>query len=521
MALSGCGADPQTAAGPGASTPARGGTLRLAYDNDPKCIDGQQNGTNNALNISRQMTDSLTDQDPKTGAIKPWLATSWTVGEDARTYTFKLRHGVKFHDGTPFTAQSVKQNFSGIAALGAKAQLASTYLAGLKSISTPDAHTVRIAFKEPNAQFLQATSTMSLGFYAPATWKLTPEQRCTGGLVGTGPFELDGYTPGSGARLTRFADYAWPSSLPRHRGPAYLAALDFQNVAEASVRTGSLSSGDIDVDQSVQPQNEELLQASNFQLAARPNPGVVYSFYVNTASPIFADARVRRALGQGIDRPELRALLSREQSEATSALAASTPGYRNRAGTLSYDPAGAKRLLDQAGWHLRAGSDIRVKDGRPLRVELPYWQNAPFLELIAQQLRGIGIELELKRVTSTQQTALKQAGELDLLFANLTRADPDILRSVYAVDAQNQTGKHRDGIDELFDRSTATVDPAERYALLGRAGDELVKGGFAVPLVELSTVMALAPQVRGFHYEASSRFQLYDTWLAGRAGEGE
>lgn len=117
--LTSCG----TAAGQGdddyTGPPVNGGTLRVAFDADITCADGQQAGNNTALNVSRQIADSLTDQVPETGEIVPWLAESWDLSDDSITFTFHLRDGVTFTDGTPFTAQSVKDNFEGaVAKLG-------------------------------------------------------------------------------------------------------------------------------------------------------------------------------------------------------------------------------------------------------------------------------------------------------------------------------------------------------------------------------------------------------------------
>ena len=143
--------------------PQYGGILKVALEGDPLCVDPQQPGNNTALNIGRQITDSLTDQDPETGNIVPWLATSWKSEDDNRRFTFVLRDGATFADGSPLDADAVKANFDGIVKMGARASLASTYLAGLDRIDTPDPRTVVIVFKQPNAQFLQATSTMSMG----------------------------------------------------------------------------------------------------------------------------------------------------------------------------------------------------------------------------------------------------------------------------------------------------------------------------------------------------------------------
>ena len=113
------------------ATPQYGGILKVALDGDPACVDPQQPGNNTALNIGRQITDSLTDQDPETGNIVPWLATSWKAEEDNRRFTFVLRDGATFSDGSKLDADAVKANFDGIVKMGARASLASTYLAGV------------------------------------------------------------------------------------------------------------------------------------------------------------------------------------------------------------------------------------------------------------------------------------------------------------------------------------------------------------------------------------------------------
>ncbi|HKP06889.1 MAG TPA: ABC transporter substrate-binding protein, partial [Microbacterium sp.] len=143
--------------------PVTGGNLTFAIAVDSQCIDPQQVGNNDAIAIARQTVASLTIQDPETGEILPWLAEEFDVNDDATSFTFTLQDGPTYADGEPIDAASVKTNFEAIQALGAKASLGSSYLADLESIEVPDEHTVVVTFTEPNAQFLQATSTFSLG----------------------------------------------------------------------------------------------------------------------------------------------------------------------------------------------------------------------------------------------------------------------------------------------------------------------------------------------------------------------
>lgn len=512
VALAGCG--PQAEAPGKAATggPQVGGTLRVALDGDPQCVDPQQAGNNTALNVGRQLVDSLTDQNPETGAIAPWLAERWEISADSRQFTFHLRAGVTFSDGSPVDAEAVKANFEGIVGLGARAILGSTYLAGLEQIQTPDARTVVVRFKQPNAQFLQATSTMSLGLLAPKTLASAPADRCQGQLLGSGPFTLKSFVHNQSVSLLARKDYAWPSSLATHAGRARLDGLEFVIIAESGVRLGSLASGQIDVNTAVSPQDEASIEQQGLKLLTRANPGVVFVLALNETSPLFQDERVRQALNKAIDRGDFQPIISRYQRPATALLASSTPYYHDLSPLLKADPAAARGLLEQAGW-LPGADGIRVKDGQRLSFKLTYWQSVPNLELVQQQLRQVGVELQLNKTTISQVTAVQAAGDYSVRFLNLTRADPDVLRTVFQAPGNNVSNRTPGALDERLAESAATLDPARRQGLIDEASRQLIEGGHALALMELATVIAHGDKVHGLHYEASSRLQFYDTWV--------
>ncbi|WP_017349187.1 ABC transporter substrate-binding protein [Pantoea sp. A4] len=498
-----------------ATTPQKGGNLLVAIDTDPNCLDPQQAGNNNSLNIGRQLTDSLTDQDPQSGKIVPWLATHWQVDDNNRRFTFTLRDGVTFSDGTPFTAQSVKDNFEAIIKLGAKASLASTYLKGLKQIDVPDAHTVVITFDQPNAQFLQATSTMSLGFFAPKTVNATSEARCQGELTGTGPFVLKKFIHNQKVDLVRRTGYQWPSSIAAHQGESYLDGVEYRVIPESGVRFGSLISGQLDVNVGVTPQDEALLLAKKINLIARANPGLVYSLFPNQSNPLMADKQVRSALNLAIDRDALKPVLSRYQNVATSVLAKTTPLYQDLSAQLKYDPQEAEKILDQAGWQ-RQANGVRSKNGEPLRFTISYWQSAPFLEVVQQQLRKVGIDLQLEKAPISQVVARQASGKLVVDFYNLTRSDPDVLRTVFDANGRNVNKRAPGEVDKLLVQSSETLDAQQRQQDVTKASSLLISEGDAIPLVELATIIGTGQNVHGFHFDASSRFQLYDTWLSAK-----
>lgn len=498
-----------------ADTPHSGGTLIVAIDTDPNCLDPQQAGNNNSLNIGRQLTDSLTDQDPKTGKIVPWLATQWQVSDDNRSFTFTLRDGVTFSDGTPFNAQSVKDNFQAIISMGARSSLASTYLKGLSSIETPDAQHVVINFAQPNAQFLQATSTMSLGFFATKTVQATTDSRCQGNLIGTGPFVLKTFIHNQKIDITRRTGYKWPSSLAQHQGESYLDGVEYRVVPESGVRFGSLISGQINVNAGVMPQDEPLILAKKLPIIARSNPGLVYSLFPIQSKGLMVDKNVRQALNLAINRPELQPILSRYQSPATSVLAKTTPLYQDLSSELKFDPQAAKNLLQKDGW-VTGPDGVRVKDGKRLQFTLHYWQDTPFIELVQQQLKQVGIDMELDKAPIGQVMARESSGDEESDYYNLTRSDPDVLRTVFDAGpgGRNVNKRAANQIDNALEQSSQTLDPAKRQQWVTQAAKGLIADGDAIPLVELATVIATGNNVHGFHYDASSRFQLYDTWLS-------
>ncbi len=155
--------------------------------------------------VLRNVAESLTDQNPQTGTIIPWLAERWDVSENALEYTFHLRKDVTFSNGTRFDAQAVKTAYDSNKAFAAQlpATFGATYLKGYDHAEVVDDFTVKLVLATPNAGFLQATSTTNLAILAPESYTLSVKERSLGAIIGTGPFVLERYTPESGLRLIK------------------------------------------------------------------------------------------------------------------------------------------------------------------------------------------------------------------------------------------------------------------------------------------------------------------------------
>ncbi|MBT0769972.1 ABC transporter substrate-binding protein [Kineosporia sp. J2-2] len=517
LVLAGCGSGSGANDAGGSAAPKTGGTLTFAVGSDTGCTDPQQVASNDSIYSVRQLVDSLTDQDPQTGEIVPWLAESWDISDDATTFTFHLRDGVTFSDGTALTAGVVKENFEAVPGLGVLAGLATGYLSGVEKITADDDQTLTVEFAQPNAQFLQATSTHSLGIVSEASTKLSAQERCTQGIVGSGPFTLGEYTPNQSITLKKRTGYAWGSSLWKKDGEAYLDQVVFKVLPEAGVRTGSLQSGQVDAIGNVARADESALEASGATLQARANPGVVFNLAANNENPVLKDEAVRQAISYGVDRRQIADTVFNSGTEpATSVLAHTTPGYEDLSAQLTHDAEKAKTLLEQDGW--KAGADgTRTRDGKQLAFTITWFANSPTnqpaLELVQQQLAGIGVTVQLKQAEISQYASVVQGGDYELVWGNVTRADPDILRTQFSTALVNPYRLPESGLDETLTEQAGTIDQGARDELVATAQETVVQNAFVVPVVELQTKLGVAKRVHDLNFEASSRIQLHDTWV--------
>ncbi len=514
--LSACGG--ASGDGPAADgRPRPGGNLTFAVATDAGCLDPQQVGSSDTLYALRQTVDSLTDQDPASGRVVPWLARSWQIGGDARTFTFHLRPGATFSDGEPVDAAAVKKNFDAIPRLGGLAILAQGYLAGYRGTQVVDDLTVKVSFDRPNAQFLQATSTPALGLVSPADTGRSAEQRCADGVHGSGPFTVSGHRQNQSLVLKKRTGYAWGSSTWKKKGEAYLDTLTFTVIAESGVRAGSLGSGQVDAISGVRRQDEAVLSRARAGVRQRANPGVVLNLGFNNARPLTRDARVRRAAQAAIDRAQIAAaVFPKGTLPATSILSRTTPGHTDLGKDLAHDRAGAESLLTEAGWS-KGGDGIRRKDGRRLSLKVvSFTDSGPSqtaLQLVQQQLKDVGIELTISQLQVTQFPQTIRTGDYDALWGgDLTRADPDALRTLYSTHQVNSYRLPGGELDTVLDQQAATTDRARRDALVARAQQLIVREAYVLPIVDQEALIGVSDRVHDLTLGASGGVRLHDTW---------
>jgi peptide/nickel transport system substrate-binding protein len=467
--------------------------------------------------VLRNVAESLTDQDPQTGQIIPWLAERWEISPDAQTYTFYLRKGVTFSNGEPFDARAVKTALDSNKAFAAQLPSAfgATYLAGYDHAEVIDEHTVKLVLSKPNAGFLQATSTTNLAILAPASYRLSAQERSRGAIIGTGPFVLDHYTPESGLRLVKRAGYAWPSANVQNKGESHLAAIDVTYVPEDSVRNGQFLQGQVDVLWPRDPFSDvdlKLLQANHATIQSRSLPGPAWNLYPNTRGErILADQKVRLAVQKAIDRKSYAATVYNPAFPVVDGVFdTTTPYFRSQGDKLVYDLQGAARLLEEAGWRL--GQDgYRAKDGR--RLSLVY--NLAGKEtagdvLIQDQLRKAGIELKLRVQTKAEWAAANASGNYDLTYTYMTRADPIVLQTILDPRSANSstlaTNAYPPAVlnqaQGLFDTGLTATRSEQRAQAYGDLQALLIDQGSAIPVYERVWQAATAPKVKNFRWSA-------------------
>ncbi len=534
--LAGCSKAPPEAAAPtaaaGADAPVQGGTLVYLEQQAHTNLYPPSGGFYPNGGILNQVTDKLTYQDPKTLEIQPWIAQSWTVNDNATEYTFTLREGVSFSDGTPLDAAAVAKNFDTYGLGNKPLKLGvSEVINNYDRSEVVDARTVKFYFRKPSPGFLQGTSAIGSGLVALATLaRPFDELGDATKIIGSGPFLVESETLGKELNFKARTDYAWGPARLAHQGRPRLDAIKLIVTPEDSVRIGALVAGQAGFIRQVQAYDEKRVLEKGFSIYAPATRGVNNSLNFRPDNPLVADVRVRRALLAATDTQEIvDTLFSANYPRATSVLAATAAGYVDLSPKLAHDEAKARQLLDDAGW--KPGADgIRARDGQALVLRayeaLPQPQNKETLQLVAQQWAKVGVKLEV----ITGDTGSKTVDNLDpartaLLATMVGRADPDVVKSQYYPTNRNvllQKGGVSDKVqgfedaklNALLESIAAETDRARRLALVGEAQNYLLDQAYVVPILEEPQAFAGAPWVREAGFEAVGRPSFYSTWLA-------
>lgn len=513
-----CGGDDHSA------TPSSGGNLTFAMDTEPSCLDPQVSGLDAAALIDRNIVDSLVSMG-QDGSFHPWLAQSWKISGKGRTYTFTLRSGAKFQDGTAVDATAVKATFDHAVDPKAKSQYAASLISSYDGAKVVNPSTVQVDLSRPDSSFLQAVSTASLGIQSPTALKAGTTCQHP---VGSGPFQLAAWNRKQNLILKRNPAYAWGPADGGHSGPARLDSVTISFITENAVRLGALTSGQAQVVADVAPNNTAAVEHSGTaRLMRHDAPGAAYTLYFNTGRAPLDDEKVRQALQRSVDLDKLvNAVYRNKYTRAWSVLSPATPDYDPKTKNMfAFDPAAAGRLLDQAGWTGRDSQGYRTKNGKRLTIRWPYLtllmreQRDIVGEGIKAQAKQVGIDIERISEDTGPYARDHATGNADIWDSSSARADAGILRTLFGSDMTAKHGGYnvfglKDArIDQLLDQAAATQDgTVERQAYDG-VQEYVNQHALALPVYAPASLLGVSKKVHDLGSDGNSFPMFATAWL--------
>lgn len=522
--LAACASSPApSGASADAGDPVTGGTLTYLEHQTFTNLYPPQAGFYPNGGVVNNIAARLTWQNPDSLEIEPWIASAWTVNDDATEYTFDLRPDVTFSDGTPLDAAAVAKNFDTYG-LGdpERGLTVSEAINNYASSEVVDDDTVTFRFSAPAPGFLQATSTINSGLLSPETLDGTIEDFGAGNaeeIIGAGPFTLTDEKLGTEFTLTAREDYAWAPESAENQGRPYVDAVHVLVTPEDSVRIGSLLAGQADYVRYVQAFDEDRVESAGFTLYAPQTRGVNNSISLRPENPLLSDIRVRQALVAAVDAQEVvDTLFTENYPVATSVLSQEALGYKDESEHYAYDPDNAEKLLDEAGW--TAGSDgIREKDGE--RLAITVYEAAPqplskqTLELVAQQLAKVGVELTVKPADAGSYAEdTRDPLKTGFYHSMVGRADFDVIKSQYYTKNRDALISNDAELDALLEAVASEPDTEKRAAASQAVQDYIAEQAYVIPLFEEPQVYGAATYVHGVDFESVGRPTFSGVWLA-------
>lgn len=455
-------------------TPVRGGTLVVAISADPGHLNPAITTSGATHTASELLYNGLLGRDEREEPL-PELAESWKVEQGGAVYRFRLREGVRWHDGTPFTAADVKFTFEEVL-LNFHARTKASMAQALAGIDTPDERTVVFRFKQPYAPLLlqlDATEAPIIPkhLYQGSDPQTNPENTKP---VGTGPFKFVSYTKASEIRLARNPAY-FKRDLP------YLDAVVMRIIPDAATQVLALENGEVDFLWGVPGPDQGRLKADPKVEMARSgyHPGgsnCIMTISFNLDRPILKELKLRQAVAQAIDRLQFLDQVLFGEGKVAAAPISSEITWAHAKGLPmpKFDRGEAERLLDAVGWK-KEGGGARVARGVPgvpdgTRLALDFIHFPAFAkygEVLRQQLGAVGVEVTLKPLEPAvfAPTVFKDRNFDTNVISYCNSPDPEIgVRRMYhssqigPAPFTNAAGYRNPRVDALFDQAIRTVD---------------------------------------------------------------
>lgn len=506
-ALTGCSSTPQetqpNTQDPSSTTtaPKEGGTLVIARLSDATKLDPHLGADIPSASIYQsKIYENLVKQDEKM-EIKPELATEWKK-LDELTWEFKLRQGVIFHDGTPFTAESVKKTMARLLDKKTGSPRANLFEM-VEEVKVIDDYTVQFKTKYPYIPLLPTLAHYAGGIISP---KAIDEHREKLGQnpVGTGPFKFESWIPGQEIVFTKNDNY-WGDK-------AKIDKVVFKIIPEDTTRIAMVETGEAQIAEPIPVSEMERIQASSTMSLYRSDAWGTDYIGFNLKKKPFDDIRVRQAISYAIDTDAIiKGVFNNVGKKAAGPMGSGVWGYSENIKGYAYDVNKAKALLAEAGYPNGFKTTIWTNDKKE-RMNLA--------EVVQSQLKGIGIDLEIKVVEWGAYLESTGKGEQDMFILGWSNATGDADYNQYFnyhTEAHGSVGNRffysNPEVDKLINEGRRESDETKRKAIYEKAQEIEMREAPMVMIRYFENLAVTGKNVKNFRIHPSGNLILNDVIL--------
>ncbi|WP_372617273.1 ABC transporter substrate-binding protein [Falsiroseomonas sp.] len=478
--------------------PAAAQNLSVGMQTEPGTMDPQFNLLGSNTSALRNIFDTLLSRDPSL-QVRPSLAESWRA-VDETTWEFKLRPGVRFHDGSPLTAEDVRFTIERVTRVPNNPNSYATYVQGIREVQVVDERTVRFITNGPVPLLPSNISNIFIISSAKGV-RSTSEFNSGQAAIGTGPYRFSSWQPGQPLVLERNDGY--------FGGAAHWQRVTFRPIANDGSRVAALLSGDVDFINGVPLQDVGRLQGGRTQVFGGPSAYVYMLFPEVGKDPLpgvrdtqgnplprnpWLDPRVREAMSLAINRQAIvERLMEGRARVANQAVPEGFFGHSTRIPAARFDPERARTLLREAGFPNGFQTDLACPNDR-------FVNDSKICEAAAQQLQRVGIRVNLStqpRTTFFPQRARREWPLHAAGWGSLTGESSYFLTSQIhtpnrelGLGAINYSGISVPEIDALIQRGRRTLDDAERRRLLEEVMEQTIARNLVVPILTFEAIWA-------------------------------